>query len=227
MSLRKEEIATTIEYPSSDGEPMAETDVHIKLMIDLRFTLSQFFRKEADVYIGSNLLIYYVEGDTRKRVAPDVFVVRGVGKHDRRVYKLWEEGCAPSVIIELSSRQTWGEDLQKKWRLYEQLGVKEYYIFDPEYDYLPSPLLAYKLRDGQFEQIEVENNRVASEELGLEIVDTGETLRLFDPRAGAFLPTADEETEARIKAEEALRQSRKEVARLNEELKKLRTEGSS
>jgi Uma2 family endonuclease len=162
MSLRKEEIAATIEYPSSDGEPMAETDIHIKLMMNLRFTLSQFFRNQADVYVGSNLLIYYVEGDTRKRVAPDVFVVRGVGKHDRRVYKLWEEGRAPDVIIELSSRQTWGEDLQKKWRLYEQLGVKEYYIFDPEYDYLPSPLLAYKLREGQFDQIEVENDRAAS-----------------------------------------------------------------
>jgi Uma2 family endonuclease len=224
MSLRKEEIAETIEYPSSDGEPMAETDTHIKLMMNLRFTLSQFFRNREDVYIGSNLLIYYVEGDTRKRVAPDVFVVRGVGKHDRRVYKLWEEGRAPDVVIELSSRQTWGEDLQKKWRLYEQLGVKEYYIFDPEYDYLPSPLLAYKLREGQYEQIEVENGRVASEELGLELVDTGETLRLYDPRAGAFLPTADEETDARIKAEEALRQSREEVARLNAELEKMRRE---
>ncbi|HEY7544737.1 MAG TPA: Uma2 family endonuclease [Blastocatellia bacterium] len=224
MSLRKEEIAETIEYPSSDGEPMAETDTHIKLMMNLRFTLSQFFRNREDVYIGSNLLIYYVEGDTRKRVAPDVFVVRGVGKHDRRVYKLWEEGRAPDVVIELSSRQTWGEDLQKKWRLYEQLGVKEYYIFDPEYDYLPSPLLAYKLREGQYEQIEVENGRIASEELGLELVDTGETLRLYDPRAGAFLPTADEETDARIKAEEALRQSREEVARLNAELEKMRRE---
>ncbi len=227
MSLRKEEIAATIEYPSSDGEPMAETDIHRKLMNRLIDTLEQFFHAESDVYVSGNLLIYYVEGDTRKRVAPDVFVVRGVGKQDRRVYKLWEEGRAPDVIIELSSRQTWGEDLQKKWRLYEQLGVKEYYIFDPEYDYLPSPLLAYKLRDEQYEQIEVERGRVTSEELGLELVDTGETLRLYDPRSETFLPTADEETDARIKAEEALRQSRQEVARLNEKLEKLRPEGSS
>jgi Uma2 family endonuclease len=226
MSLRKEEIAATIEYPSSDGEPMAETDIHRKLMNKLIDTLEHFFRAEPDVYVSGNLLIYYVEGDPRKRVAPDVFVVRGVGKHDRRVYKLWEEGRAPDFVIELSSRQTWGEDLQKKWRLYEQLGVKEYYIFDPEYDYLPSPLLAYKLKDGQYEQIEVENNRVTSEELGLDLVDTGETLRLRDPRSGAFLPTADEETEARVKAEEALRQSREEVAKLNEELERLRQKDS-
>ncbi len=227
MSLRKEEIAATIEYPSSDGEHKAETDIHRKLMNRLIDTLEQFFHAESDVYVSGNLLIYYVEGDTGKRVAPDVFVVRGVGKHDRRVYKLWEEGRAPDVVIELSSRQTWGDDLQKKWRLYEQLEVKEYYIFDPEYDYLPSSLLAYKLRDGQYEQIEVENGRVKSEELGLEIVDTDETLRLYDPRSGAFLPTADEETDARIKAEEALRQSEEEVARLNEELEKLRHKGSN
>jgi Uma2 family endonuclease len=201
---------------------MAETDVHIQLMIDLRLTLTNFFRDEPDVYVSGNLLIYYVEGDPRKRVAPDVFVVRGVSKGLRRIYKLWEEGRPPDAVIELSSRQTWREDLQVKWRLYEQLGVKEYFIFDPEYDYLDEPLIGYRLEEGQYVLLEVKDGRVRSEVLGLELVDTGETLRLFDPQAGQFLPTPVEEAALRRAEADARRQAEAEAARLREELKRLR-----
>lgn len=209
---------------------MAETDIHAQLMMDLRLTLTNFFRDDPNVYVSSNLLLYYVEGDPRKRVAPDVFVVRGVSKGPRRIYKLWEEGHAPGVVIELSSRQTWREDLQAKWRLYSELGVGEYFIFDPEYDYLDEPLVGYRLEGNQYVNLEVIDGRVPSEVLGLELVDTGETLRLHDPHAGRFLPTPMEEaalrraeaaahrieTEARLRAEA-------ETARLREELARLRS----
>ena len=215
MSVRKPIHMLDIEYPETDGKPMAETDVHRQLLTDLIFTLTNFFRDEPDVYVSGDLLLYYVEGDPKKRVAPDVFVVRGVSKRQRRIYKLWEEGRPPDVVIELSSRQTWREDLQVKWRLYEQLGVQEYFIFDPEYDYLDEALVAYRLEDGQYLPLEVKDKRVRSEVLGLELVDTGETLRLFDPQTGQFLPTAMEEAEAR-------RQAEAEAARLREELARLR-----
>jgi hypothetical protein len=80
MSLRKEDQLFTIDYPESDGEPMAETDVHYRLMTDLRFELERFFRDDADVYVSGNILLYYVEGNPKKRVAPDVLVARGVRK---------------------------------------------------------------------------------------------------------------------------------------------------
>lgn len=193
---------TVVDYPARDGKPMAETDVHIQLMSDLRFTLQDFFRNHPDVCVGTNLLLHYVEGDPRKRVAPDVFVVRGVGNHQRRIYKLWEEGRPPAAVIELSSRQTWRDDLQVKWRLYEQLGIREYFIFDPEYDYLDTPLVGYRLDvDGRYAALEVENNRVHSEALDLDLLDTGEALRLYDPRADQFLPIPTEEVDARRQAE--------------------------
>lgn len=208
---------------------MAETDVHRQLLTDLVFTLSDFFRDESDVYVSGDLLLYYVEGDPRKRVAPDVFVVRGVSKGPRRIYKLWEEGHAPSVVIELSSRQTWREDLQAKWRLYSELGVGEYFIFDPEYDYLDEALVGYRLEEDQYVDLEVIDGRVRSEVLGLELVDTGETLRLYDPRTGQFLPTPMEEaalrrveTEARRAETEARQRAEAEAARLREELARLR-----
>jgi Uma2 family endonuclease len=222
MSLREDEFVTTIEYPSSDCEPISKTDAHRKLMARLIEDLERFFENEPMVYVSGNPLLYYVEGDTRKRVAPDVFVIRAVGKHDRRIYKLWEEGRAPDVVIELSSRETWEEDLQMKRRLYAQIGVEEYYIFDPEYDYLPTPLLVYKLEEGQYEQVAVENGKVRSAALGLELDDTGKTLRFLDPATGRLLPTPPEETQARRQAEAALQKAEDEIARLRKELERAR-----
>jgi Uma2 family endonuclease len=221
MSLAKHDQALTIHYPETDGKPMAETDVHRKLMAELISELEKFFQNAPDVYVSGNLLLYYVQGDPSKRVAPDVFVVHGVGKGDRRVYKLWEEGHAPDVVFEISSRETWGEDLQKKWKLYERLGVTEYFIFDPEYDYLVEPLIGYRLEEGQYVQLEVKQGRVPSEVLGLELVDTGETLRLYDPQADRFLPTPAEEAEALRSEVEARQQAEAEVARLRQQLEQL------
>ena len=184
-------------YPESDGKPMAETDIHRQLLSDLVFTLENFFRAQPDVYVSGNLLIYYVEGNPKKRIAPDIFVARGVKKRQRRIYKLWEEGVAPQVMIQLTSRQTWREDLQEKWRLYEQLGVEEYFIFDPEYDYLDDPLVGYRLKDGKYKVIGAHDGRLRSKVLGLELVDTGETLRLFDSKSKQFLPNWQELTEER------------------------------
>lgn len=214
--MQERDRATVIEYSASDGKPMAETDVHIQLMSDLRFTLRDFFRDEPAIYVATDLLLYYVEGDPRRRVATDVFVVRGVGNHQRRIYKLWEENRPPDVVIELSSRQTWREDLQEKWRLYEQLGVREYFVFDPEYDYLDTPLVGYRLDvDGRYALLEVVNGVAHSETLNLDIVDTGETLRLRDPQTGQLLPTPMEEAAARRHAEAEAARLREELARLS------------
>src|SRR2546428_12892274 len=137
MSLRKRDIITSVVYPESDGKPMAETELHAQLIINLIGALKTFFANQPDVYVWGNMFMYYVEGDTSKNVAPDVFVVRGVGKRlgerVRRVYKLWEEGVAPCVVIEVLSNETKNEDLQRKKQLYAKLGIKEYFIFDPGY----------------------------------------------------------------------------------------------
>lgn len=226
MSTQKAALATEpvkpIVYPSSDGKPMAETDVHRDLMAELIHELDVHFSDQPDVYVSGNLLVYYVEGNPKKRFAPDVFVVRGVPKRKRRVYKLWEEGRVPDVVIEISSSQTWGEDLQRKYNLFADLGVKEYFLFDPEYDYLPNPLVGYRLVDFSYKAMKLLDNRLYSEELGLELVDTGQTLRLFNPKTGSFLPTSGEEAQARLKAETAMRQAEEARQRAEAELQRLR-----
>jgi Uma2 family endonuclease len=208
-----------IEYPETDGKPMAETDIHRRLMNTLIETLERHFADAPDVYVSGNLLIYYVEGDPGKRVAPDVFLVRGVPKGDRHIYRLWEEGQPPAVVIELSSKQTWREDFYDKFHLYQELGVAEYFIFDPEYDYLPEPLIGWRLKRGRYRPMALKRNRMRSAALGLELVSTGVTLRLYDPQTRQFLRTPAEAEEALGKAEAEAARLRKELARLRKSVK--------
>lgn len=219
LKLKKHE---EIYYPESDGKSMGETDWHIQTISYLYQALKVYFSSVSDVKILADIMFYYEEGNPRKVFSPDVAVVKGVGNHPRRTYKLWEEKQFPQVVFEISSRSTWGEDLNKKWFLYQQFGVKEYYIFDPEYDYLPEPLIAYRLRRGELKQVTVKNQRIFSEELGLEIVDTGEGLRLFNPATKEFLGNLSEEHQGRLAEREARLEAEAEVERLRQEIARLK-----
>src|ERR1700716_2797296 len=64
-----------IEYPDSDGKPMAETEVHRDWMATSIERLKRYYHGRR-VYVSGNLLIYYQEGDPHKSVAPDTFVVK-------------------------------------------------------------------------------------------------------------------------------------------------------
>lgn len=213
VTLPKIDGKKEIFYPESDGKPMGETDYHVTLITNLFQTLKVFFNRHTDIAVIADMMFYYEEGNPRKFIAPDVMIVKGVKTYSRRTFKLWEERT-PDVIFEISSRGTWKEDLQKKYLLYQELGVKEYYVFDPEYDYLKDePLIAYHLKNGEFEEVKIKRGRVFSPSLNLEIVDTGETLRLFNPETKNFLPTMAE-----------LAEQANKVERLKAENEKLRAE---
>ncbi len=219
-----------IYYPESDGKPMAETDIHRDQMFDLITTLKEFYRDAPDVYVSGNLFIYYEEGNIYKRVAPDVFVVKGVPKHERRTYRVWEEGKGPDVVIEVTSEETRREDQRGKRDLYERvLEVSEYFLYDPTGDYLRPPLQGYRLAKGVYHPIALRNGRLRSRMLGLELGVRENRLRLYDPPKGQWLPTPAEHAAAQRQAEAARereaaarRQAEAELARLRAELEALR-----
>ena len=137
-------------YPETDGKPMAESDLHREIMFFMIHLLQRFFTGQ-QVYVSGNLLLYYEKGNPRKSVAPDCFVVFGVEPRRRRVYKLWEEGHGPEIVFEVSSHSTQRQDVGKKMQLYAQLGVREYFIYDPTADYLNPPLVAFELVAGAYQ----------------------------------------------------------------------------
>lgn len=208
-----------IEYPESDGQPMAETDTHIGEMMDIILALKEHYRDDSHVYVAGNLLIYYEEGNPGASVAPDVFAVFGISKHKRRTYKIWEEGKAPDVVIEITSAKTRRQDREDKRLLYESLGVLEYFMFDPLGEYLKPPLQGFRLAGEYFtplkpESFERDGWRLRSEILNLELRAVGGHLQLFDSQAGRYLFSPAEEAKARREAEA-------EVERLKAELRRL------
>ena len=200
----KREAAPTIVYPESDGKPMAETDIHRDLMVDFIQMLQHHFSDEP-VYVSGNLFIYYEPGNTRKSVAPDVFVVHGVAKKLRRTYLTWEEGKTPDFVLEVSSHSTHRNDIGGKKTLYAKvLEVKEYYIYDPEGQIQPN-FIGYELIDGVYHEIDFVDSRLRSRVLGLELGERDGVLRLYNPRTREWLQPAPEraqqESDARQNAE--------------------------
>jgi Uma2 family endonuclease len=196
-----------VEYPSSDGKPMAETPIHRENMTDVIAMLEDWFVTDQQVYVSGNMMMYYVRGDKHRHVSPDVFVARGIAKRKRRPYYLvWEE-VAPQCVIELTSASTRNEDLRDKFNLYEQtLKVLEYFLFDPEGDYLNPSLQGYRLIDGKYARIEPVDGRLPSEVTGLHLERDGVLLRLYDPVGQRRLPTRAEARDQALAENEQLRQ---------------------
>ena len=217
----------TIVYPESDGKPMAETDVHRDLMVDFIQMLQHHFRDEP-VYVSGNLLIYYEEGNSKKSVALDVFVVHGVAKKRRRTYRTWEEGKTPDFVLEVSSRSTHRNDIEEKKALYaEVLEVQEYYIYDPEGEIEPH-FIGYELIDGVYHEIDFVDSRLPSSVLGLELGERDGVLRLYSPRTREWLQPAPEraqqEADARQNAESRAQNAEAELAQALAELQRLRAQ---
>ena len=185
-------------YPESDGTPMAETDLHRDLMLESIEAVKHHFRDAPDVYVSGNLFIYYEDGHPESVVSPDFFVVRGVPKGPRRIFKLWEENKSPGVVLELTSRSTHLEDLGNKRAIYEEIGVEEYFIYDPEGIKFQPQLRAWRLRDGILQPMpEVRRGACgaqvfSSEVLGLELHGSKGALRWVDPGTAQPLPIPSE-----------------------------------
>lgn len=213
-------------YPDSDGKPFAEGDRHFRVMAYLIDGLQAHFNDRQDVYVSGNNFLYYEEGNPKSRVSPDAYIVFGVGMHLRDKYLAWLEGwLLPDVVFEVTSKKTRREDTNAKFPLYEQvLKTPEYFLFDPTGDYLRPRLQGYRLQDGRYVRLELVNNRLHSERLGLDLVQDSERLRLYDPAKGEFLPTAQEQAE-RIEAEACRAEDAEaELARLRAEITALKAD---
>ena len=222
---RKIQAAPTIVYPESDREPMAETDRHRDLMVDFIQILRNYYQNEKDVYVSGNILMYYEKGNPRKSISPNVFVVFGVEKKQRDTYLTWEEAQTPDFVLEVASPSTFSKDMGQKKELYASvLAVKEYYIYDPMGQIVPS-FIGYRLIDGEYQEIDFVNDRLPSETLGLALGEHDGNLRLYNPTTSQWLQTpqeratnaearAQQETNARRNAEAELEKALAEIERL-------------
>ncbi len=197
-----------IDYPESDGKPMGETDLHRDWMFRILEILRHRYRDQS-VYIASDLLVYYEEGSPTRFVVPDNFVVLDCNPGRRRVFKVWEEGRIPDVVFEVTSRGTSSIDQIDKPVIYERIGVREYFLYDPTASYLNPALQGFRLLDGVFVEIPPRNGEIECKTLGFCLRLNGDELEFVDSTTLARLLT---EAEAECHAKEIERQA-KEIER--------------
>jgi Uma2 family endonuclease len=94
-----------------------------------------------DVRLPDRLKKPKYDGDIYTVVQPDLCVVCDAAKLDDR-------GClgAPDLMVEILSPGNTQKEIDNKFRLYEEAGVREYLIVEPEDRFV----LVYVLRDGEF-----------------------------------------------------------------------------
>ena len=124
-----------IRYELYDGLPMAmasPTDVHQEISGELHWQLENYLRgKPCRVYYSPlDVRLFERDGDRPEAVdtmvEPDISVICDLDKLD-------EIGCkgAPDLVIEILSPSTTRHDRFTKFNLYQQAGVREYWIVDP------------------------------------------------------------------------------------------------
>ncbi len=200
------QIVDRVEYPEADGKPMGETDLHRDWMIRILDILRYRYRGQR-VYVASNLLVYYEEGVPRKFVVPDDFIVLDCDPRRRRMFKTWEEGKVPEVVFEVTSRSTRREDESFKPKIYEQIGVQEYFLYDPSCEYLQPALQGFRRHspEGFVAIVADHEGELTSGVLGIALRLVGTDLILSDVPTGMVLTT---EAEAERAAKEVEREAR-------------------
>jgi Uma2 family endonuclease len=199
----KRQTPGKVYYPESDGKPMAETDAHRDWMVRIIEILKLLFMGRR-IYVSGNLLVYFVEGDPKKSVAPDVFVAKNSDPGRRRVFKVWEESGWITLVLEVTSKKTRRQDLGTKKDLYARLKIPEYFLYDPLGEWLSPPLQGYRLVNDAYVLLEPQaDGALVSAQLGISFRLEGADLALFDSVTGERLKSA----------EERVRELEKELAR--------------
>lgn len=115
-------------------------EIFVQISNHLRHTISKVFLSPFDVRLNSTK-----ENDYSKIhnvVQPDICVICNPEKIDSK-------GCigAPDLIVEVLSPGNTDKEMKEKFEIYEENGVKEYWLVEPDHHIV----LVYKLNeDGKF-----------------------------------------------------------------------------
>jgi len=202
-------------YPDSDGAPIGETGFHVDATFNLFGCLRHFLEDYPDIYAIAGMFLYYQEGNPSARKTVDIMIVKGVSKHERRSFKIWEEGAVPCMIVEITSKETQYEDMIRKGHVYATLGVREYFLFDPLRDYLESGFIGLRLKDGEYMNMTPKGaGALFSQELGVFLQVEDKRVRIIDPRTQKPIPDLEEAIALAEQEAQRAERAEAEIARL-------------
>ena len=214
MAIR---AATAIVYPETDGMPLPDGEYQAPIYRKVVGSLEVHFKDVPGAHVNGNTFIYYIEGNPRRLVSPDCYVVFNLSeaaKHSLSIdayntYLLWEVGKAPDFVLEIASESTARTDLGRKRDLYAEIGVSEYWRYDETGgDFYGEPLVGERLVEGEYTRLELnyeDDGRLwaHSEALNLDLWWIEGELRFWDIATSNWLLNYEEEQMARLAAEDA------------------------
>ncbi|TAH17428.1 MAG: Uma2 family endonuclease [Oscillatoriales cyanobacterium] len=176
-------------YPSSDGQPMAESTIQYELIVKIKEGCESLFKDDPNVFVAADLLWYPVEGRIDISQAPDTMVVFGRPKGDRRSYIQYrEDNIGPQVVFEIRSHNDTQTKMNKKVSFYQRYGVDEYYVYDPQRNELDG----WQRVEGILEVIEPMEGWI-SPRLGVRFELGSDGLEIYRPNGEKFLSYAEVE----------------------------------
>jgi Uma2 family endonuclease len=202
-------------YPDRDGLPMSDNTKQFRWIVTIKENLELLYAENPDVFVAGDLLWYPVEGNNTIRQAPDVMVAIDRPKGDRGSYQQWKEGgIAPQVVFEILSPGNRLGEMYKKLRFYEQYGVAEYYVYDPD----RLDFAGWVRNDDRLESIEQPTDWI-SPLLGIRFKLETNELEIYRPdgqRFSSFIDLDLRRQAAEQRADTAEKQSEKLAAKLRE-----------
>ncbi len=213
------EIRRPIVYPESDGKPMAENTKQFDWIVTIKCGLETLFADDPLVFVAGDLLWYPVENQPKICTAPDAMVVFGRPKGDRGSYiQFLEDNIPPHVVFEVLSPGNRAGELSDKLKFYEQYGVEEYYIYDPD----DGRLFGYLRANNRLQEIAVMEGWT-SPRLRVRFHLVGIDLQLFGPDGrffASYLELDRQRQSAELRADQESKHADEEALRADGEARR-------
>ena len=212
-----------VHYPEGDGRYLSQNARHLMVVLRLLDGIRHHLDVDRDTIL-SDVPLFYVEGDSSKSVAPDVYVTRNHRFGDKTIYKVWKEGGPPDLVLETVSPSNTRKELEENKRdLYARIGIREYFLFDPQPKKDRTPLARFQMdrRKGMYRRTNSHGRPLRSEVLHTTLQPVGRVLAVMDPKTGEpygrmkeIVDRAEKQTaRAEARAEQAEKQTARAEAR--------------
>jgi Uma2 family endonuclease len=163
----------------------------------LESLLKWFYRSE-HWYVSGNM---YVLQHNQPRIAPNVFICfTQLSEQEQSEITSWDmrepNRPAPRIVFEIASETTFEQDITDKITSYQQMGVEEYFAYDPATPRIwtsqPSRLRGWRYANGNVIELNLDaRGWMWSQVFGKWLVPDGRYLRLYHEN-GQRVTTAEE-----------------------------------
>ena len=143
--------------PEREPEDMTSFD-HLTLNGGAHHLVQHPGTPETTLVAGERYITREPGAPAEERMAPDLLVAMGAepqAYRDDNGYVISEQGKPPNLVMEIASRSTGRQDVEKKRPAYAALAITEYWRFDQTGDFHGTWLAGDRLVEGRYEPIPI------------------------------------------------------------------------